>query len=135
MLVEIFDPREKEAGEQKEQAQLCPGVSQQIDRNGVIEQHRHPGHQGKEDQKGRQTAPQHRAHGAFVSPRGILGGEVGHGHSQADRSDGEYHGIDRQDELIESHDLGAHQTGEKNAVDKSQHLGHQTGAGEQQGAV
>ena len=111
--MEIFNAGEQDTGEQQEQSQLGPGVSQQIHRDGVAEEDYRPGCREEKKEEQKQAPAQDCAHGPLISPGGIFRREVGHRRGEPHGGEGEHYGTDRQEKLIEPHDLGPHQPGEK----------------------
>ena len=122
--MQIFHPGQGRAGDQQYQPQLCPGVSQQIDGDGVGAQRCRPAHRQKDQGQEPQTGPQDLGRAPSVAQSQMLGGEVGRRRGQPHRRQGQEHGVHRHQELIKPHDLRAHHAGQGHPVPKAQHLGH-----------
>ena len=132
VFMEIFHPREQQAGEEDQQSQTGAGVAQQIDRDGVgAKPHHHRRHHEKAN-KNRQTPAEHRSHDALLPQGPVLRREIGHRRRQPDGRHRQQHRLHRQDQLIKSHHLRSHQAGEKNPIKKAQHLPQQSCAGEEE---
>ena len=82
-----------------------------------------------------QAAAEKLRNGSPVVQGVILGGEVGHSDRKPHGGEGHNDRVDRHNELIKAHHLRADEAGEKDAVDKPQHLGDNAGARQNQSAV
>ena len=124
MLVQVLHPGQGDTGDQQDQSQLCPGVPQQIDGDGVGAQYRRSAHRQKDQGQKPQAGPKDLGRAPPVTQSQVLGGEVGRRRSQPHRRQGQEHRVHRHQQLIQSHDLRAHHAGQGHPVSEAQHLGY-----------
>ena len=96
----VFDPGEKNAGQQQKKPQPGPGVSQQMDGDGVGEGDGHQRYHAKGGQKAPQAGPQSLAGGFVITGGPVPGGQVGASRCKAYCGKGHQHGGDGQDQLV-----------------------------------
>ena len=132
--MEVFDPGEGHAGDEQNQAQLGPGVPQQIHRDGVRPQNHRRSHGQQEEKEDFQTGGDGLVGGPAVAQGQMLGGEVGHRRGQPHGGEGQDHRIHRHHQLIQPHDLRPHHAGQDHPEAEAQQLGHRAQGGEKQRA-
>lgn len=123
MFLEVFYPRQHQAGHQQHQPQPGAGIPQQVDRHPVGEEQQQPARaQGQQQKELHRLAP-HLVDDPLV-PQGLVpGGQVGDPRGEPHRGQGEQHRVHRQDQLIQPQNLCPRQPGQKDPIDKAHHLG------------
>ena len=123
VFLEVFHPRQHQAGHQKHQPQPGAGIPQQVDRHPVREQQQQPARdQGQQQKELHRLAP-HLVDNPLV-PQGLVpGGQVGDPRGEPHRSQREQHRVHRQDQLVQPQNLCPRQPGQKDPIDKTHHLG------------
>lgn len=135
MLVNVLYPGEQDAGQQKQQSPLDPQITQKLSGNERSGWKGRQSHQpeGEKEKPHRKTDDPHR--GPAVSQGLIPGGELGASRGEAYGGKGHDHRHDRHHQLIKSHDLCSHRSGEEDLEEKPGPLGKQAYQGEDHGTL
>ena len=130
MLLQVLHARQQQAGDEQHQPQPRSGIPQKIDGDGVRKEQQQSTGERRQEEKQPDGLPPHLPDGPPVAQGLVPGGEIGDARGQAHGGQGEQDGVDRQDELIQPHDLRPGQAGQPHPVGKAHGLGEDAGDSE-----